>query len=236
MRYRSRLVVAIAVSATVLVVAAVAGWRTMQPPATDAAATSLERLDDYGVVPAFTLTERSGRMVTRDELAGLVWIADFIYTECTETCPAQSLQFARLQHEFSQADRVRFVSVTVDPAHDTPDVLRRYAARYGATDRWWFLTGDKQEIYCLAQKGFRLSVVDPAAASPPSCGVAFPFGASRAWASHGSKGLIMHSARFVVIDGRGHIRAYHLATDPESVAKLPTNIRALVGEPGGHAR
>ena len=134
MRSRGRLVLRVAVGAAVLLVAGVAGWRAMRPPATDAAATSLERLDDYGVVPAFTLTERSGKRVTRDDLTGLVWVADFVYTGCTETCPAQSLQFARLQEDFSKADRVRFVSITVDPEHDTPEVLRRYATRYGATE------------------------------------------------------------------------------------------------------
>jgi hypothetical protein len=74
--------------------------------------------------------------VTRDDLRGRVWVADFIYTECTETCPTQSLQFAQLQREFQDAADLRLVSITVDPVHDTPEVLRRYAERYGATDRW----------------------------------------------------------------------------------------------------
>lgn len=220
---------AVGIGAVTVVVLGVAGWWSTRPSTTSAGAAPLERLDDYGTVPAFTLTERSGKQVTREDLAGTVWVADFVYTECTESCPAQSLQFARLQREFAAEARLRFVSITVDPEHDTPEALRRYAERYGATDRWWFLTGDKQEIYCLAQKGFRLSVVDPAAA-PPACDQAFLLGPRAAWASHGSKGLVMHSARFVLVDGRGRIRAYHLATDPESVSKLPTNLRTLLGE------
>lgn len=120
------------------------------------------------------------------------------------------------------------MSITVDPVHDTPPVLRGYAERYGAGDRWWFLTGDKREIYCLAQQGFRLGVSDPAAADRPACGQSVGLGPAAAWASHGSGGLIMHSARVVLVDRRGQIRAYHLATEPDSMAHLRTNLRQLL--------
>ncbi|HXG02703.1 MAG TPA: SCO family protein, partial [Candidatus Binatia bacterium] len=64
---------------------------------------ALEQLGRYGEVPPFSLTERSGRRVTRDDLRGTVWVVDFIYTECTDTCPTQSLELARLQREFAEA-------------------------------------------------------------------------------------------------------------------------------------
>ncbi len=197
------------------------------------AGPTLEQLGEYGVVPAFTLVERSGRRVTLDDLRGVVWVADFIYTECTESCPTQSVQFAGLQREFAQAGDFRLVSITVDPAHDTPAVLRRYAERYGAGDRWWFLTGDKRDIYCLAQEGFRLSVVDPAAPAPPVCGRQLSIGPAPASASHGSEGLVMHSARAVLVDRGGRIRAYHLATEIESMYALRANLRTLLAERGG---
>ena len=123
--------------------------------------STLEKLDVYGQVPEFSLIERSDRPVTRSDLLGKVWLANFIYTECKETCPIQSLQIADLQAEFVDAPDLRLVSITVDPKHDTPQVLARYAERYGANpERWLSLTGDKREIYCLAKDGFRLSVVD----------------------------------------------------------------------------
>lgn len=202
-----------------------------QPPS--AAPTDLERLGRYGVVPFFSLTERSGRRVTRDDLRGSVWLVDFVYTECTETCPTQSLEFARLQREFSGASEFRLVSITVDPVHDTPAVLRAYARRYGAGDRWWFLTGDRREIYCLARDGFRLGVVDSEASGSLACGEASWLGPGRAWASHGSRGLVMHSARVVLVDRTSQIRAYHLATDPDSMARLRANLRRLLDGPGG---
>src|SRR6266542_4573091 len=202
----------------------VAGWKTT-PGSSE---PTLEELGDYGEVPAFTLTERSGRRVTRDDLRGLVWIVDFVYTECTESCPAQSLQCAGLQQEFGDAADLRLVSITVDPAHDTAEVLRRYAERYRAGDRWWFLTGDKRDIYCLARQGFRLGVTDPAAPDQPACGQVSSRGLTSAWASRGSGGLIMHSARVALVDRRRHIRAYHLATDPDSMGRLRSNLRRLL--------
>jgi protein SCO1/2 len=199
--------------------------------ASSAAPTDLERLERYGDVPFFALTERSGRRVTRDDLRGSVWVLDFVYTECTETCPTQSLAFAQLQREFATAAALRLVSITVDPAHDTPAVLRHYAERYGATERWLFLTGDKRTIYCLARDGFRLAVADPRSNEPSECGGTSWFAPRAAWASHGSQGLVMHSARFVIVDRRGQIRAYHLATDPESLTRLRANVRRLLRGP-----
>lgn len=215
--------------AGVLATSVVHRARSASPPAE----VTLERLDRYGRVPAFSLTERSGRPITRDDLLGRVAVVDFIYTECTETCPTQSLQLAQLQNEFADARDLRLVSITVDPEHDSPQVLARYAARYGAGDRWWFLTGDQHAIYCLAKNGFHLSVVDPSVTHPPSCGSAFRFGPAPAWGSHGSKGLIMRSARLVLVDRAGEIRAYHLATDAEAFEHMKTNLRRLLAERAG---
>lgn len=224
------LALAAAVSVVVLAVMALASrWAGREDP-TEASDTALEQLGEYGEVPAFTLIERSGRRVTRDDLRGLVWVADFIYTECTETCPAQSLQFAHLQQEFADAADLRLVSITVDPVHDTAAVLRGYAERYTASDRWWFLTGDRREIYCLAKVGFHLGVIDPAVPGEHACGQAVWLGPAPAWASHGSAGLIMHSARIVLVDRRGRIRAYHLATDPQSIGLLAANLRTVLRE------
>jgi cytochrome oxidase Cu insertion factor (SCO1/SenC/PrrC family) len=76
---------------------------------------------------------------------------------------------ARLQQDVADDRDVRLVSISVDPEHDTPDVLRDYAQRFGAhPERWLFLTGDKAAIYRLAQEGFHLSAVDPGAVPPPA--------------------------------------------------------------------
>lgn len=190
---------------------------------------ALEALGLYGEVPDFALTDRSGRPVVRADLLGHVWLANFVYTQCTETCPLQSAVVTRLQREFGQPE-LRFVSITVDPERDTAAALARYAARYDADPvRWLFLTGDKRAIYRLATEGFRLGVVDPDDAGP-SAGL-WPWIAPQpAWAAHGSKGLVMHSQRLVLVDRRAWIRAYHRPDDEASLRRLRGNLRTLLRE------
>ena len=138
-------------------------WHGLGPRA--GGESPLEHLGDFGTVPDFALMERSERRITRPDLQGLVWITHFFYTHCPDTCPLQSARMARLQHDFTADRDVRLVSISVDPEHDTPAVLRDYAQRFDAdAERWLFLTGDKAAIYRLAQEGFHLSVVDPEAA------------------------------------------------------------------------
>lgn len=233
---RSRMPIAAALLAAVVAVVVgvvLLGARRDAPLGTS---TDLEQLGRYGEVPSFTLTERSGRRLTRDDLLGSVWVVDFIYTECSDSCPTQSLQLAQLQREFSAAPDLRLVSITVDPAHDTPEVLRAYADRYGAGERWWFLTGEKRAIYCLAREGFRLGVTDPRSADVPDCAPVSWLAPSVAWASHGSQGIVMHSARVALVDRLGQIRAYHLATDPDSMVRLRANLRRLLSVPVARER
>jgi protein SCO1 len=196
---------------------------------------ALETLGTYGEVPDFALTERSGRPVTRADLLGKVWLATFIYTQCTETCPLQSARVARLQAEFTAEPDLVLVSITVDPERDTPAVLAAYAQRYSADpSRWWFLTGAKRAIHRLAKEGFRLGVVDPD--DPSQTGAIFRWlEPAPAFATHGSKGLVMHSSRFVLVDRRSRIRAYHLPDDEASLDRLRRNLRTLLREPARSA-
>ena len=114
---------------------------------------SSDGIKQYGSVPDFLLTERNGSPVSLAELRGKIWIADFIYTKCTDTCPLQTAMMARLQEEYSSKPDVQLVSFTVDPERDTPDVLRSYAQAHGARGAGWaFLTGTPAEIKDVAQR------------------------------------------------------------------------------------
>lgn len=210
--------------------AAIVAWERLPTEIPTPKASAPEGLGDSGQVPDFSLTDRSGRRITLADLQGKVWLANFIYTRCTETCPLQSAEIARLQQEFSGARDLRFVSITVDPQHDTPAVLAAYATRYHADPaQWLFLTGSKAAIYALAKDGFKLGVSDGGAAQAESAERLV--GPSPAFASHGSKGLIMHSARFVLVDRKARIRAYYPSDDPGSLTGLRQNLRALLDEP-----
>ncbi len=208
------------------------GWFSGVATSADSGPTALEALGRYGEVPDFRLTERSGRTVTRAELLGKVWVASFIYTQCTETCPLQTARLARLQTEFAGEAGLRLVSITVDPERDTVPALSSYAEKYGADPRrWLFLTGDKAAIYRLAKEGFRLGVVDPGDPAPARTSSLFRFlSPPPAWATHGSKGLIMHSSRLVLVDRQATIRAYHLPDDEPSLDRLRRNVRAVLQE------
>src|SRR5207245_4926542 len=107
---------------------------------------------DYPV-GSFALTERSGKTVTDADLRGKVWVASFVFTRCTGPCPQVTATVARLQNELKDRADVRFVTFTVDPEHDRPEVLARYAANFNAdADRWLFLTGDQEKIYSLLRE------------------------------------------------------------------------------------
>lgn len=173
--------------------------------------TVLEGTDDFGPVPHFDLLDRTGAAVTLDDLAGDWWVADFIFTRCTGVCPLLTTRMAALTRRIGPD--VRLVSFSVDPDHDTPDVLARYAARVGqpAADahRWLFLTGPRPEMYRLIGEGFRLNV---AAAAPGA-------------AAEGE--LITHSDRFVLVDPEGRIRGYYHGTDEASVDRMVRDLESL---------
>jgi len=190
------------IAAVVAVVGAtvIQRWRRPEPPPV------LYRL------PAFSLVNRDGRATTLKDLADTPWIADFIFTRCPASCPMMSARLARLDRELprDRLDRgVRLVSISVDPEHDTPQVLQRYAASFHASDRWLFLTGDGPQIYRLSKEGFKLAVD----ASPqPAAGTAEP---------------ILHSTRFVLVDGEGGIRGFYDGFDEASMRKLVRDLSAL---------
>jgi protein SCO1 len=173
-------------------------------------AKPLEGLQRYGSVPQFLLVERSGKATTLADLRGSIWIADFIYTTCQDTCPMQTAEMAQLQEQWKDRAGLKLVSFSVDPEKDTTEVLSRYANRYKAdAQRWLFLTGAKEEISRLVQEGFRLSAV--------------------ALSSDGNKdSVIMHSPRFVLIDKHGEIRGYYDSRDPQAMQRLKKDAASLM--------
>lgn len=162
-------------------------------------------------LPGFSLTNRDGRTVTLQDLAGAPWVADFVFTRCPATCPMMTARMARLNRDLPADLPVRLVSFSVDPEHDIPEVLERYARSFQAPGRWLFLTGDRREIRELSEKGFKLGVTKEL---PPGVDAPEP---------------IVHSTRFVLVDGEGRIRGYYDAFDEESMERLERDLAALAG-------
>jgi len=176
-----------------------------------------QSLEVLGTVPAFTLVAADGRPITERDLAGRVWVADFVFTRCQGICPALTTHMKRVQTALERAGArdVGLVSFSVDPLHDTPAVLQEYAARFGADPtRWRFVSGDRAAMYALIQDGFHLAVVPQPEGREPAAGE-----------------LITHSDRFVLIDPSLQIRGYYHGTDAADVDRLLADIETLRGGP-----
>ncbi len=163
-------------------------------------------------IPDFKLTERSGRTVSRADLMGKVWIADFIFTRCSGPCPQLSGKMQRMQADFADQPDVKLVSFTLDPKNDTTSVLQDYAKRFHAQpDQWWFLTSnDENEMLSLVQKGFFQTVIPASGASE-----------------------MIHSEYFVLIDRAGRIRAAYPGLDDDTKPRLVADVANLLKEPSG---
>jgi protein SCO1 len=149
-------------------------------------------LPSYGVVPDFSLIDQSNQpFLSANTLRGKVWIADFIFTNCAGPCPRMSAQMRQVDNALHD---IKFVSFTVDPTRDTPEVLQKYAQRYQAEPGiWYFLTGSQADLHNLARNVFLLGDVN---------------------------GDLEHSTRFVLIDKRSRVRGYYLTSDDDAIPRL----------------
>jgi protein SCO1/2 len=189
------------VATLLAIVAAAAVQRLKRPELPDS-------LPILGHVPDFALVNRDGRTVRLADLAGRPWVADFLFTRCPASCPMMSARMARLNRDLPPDLDVALVSFSVDPDYDTPQVLQRYAERFQAPERWLFLTGEREDIRRLCVEGFKLGLdLEPAPGSGPE--------------------PILHSTRFVLVDGEGDVRGYYEAFDEESTAKLKEDLLRL---------
>jgi protein SCO1/2 len=174
-------------------------------------ARSLSRLGDYGRAPEFDLIRQDGTPFRHTDLRGKLWIGDFIFTSCASTCPIMTRQMQLLAEAVKSIDGIEFVSFSVNPETDTPEVLTTYARDYGIdTTNWHFLTGDKQPLRDLVLHGFRLSVQE----------------ASREDLLAGAEAVI-HSTRFVLVDEAGVIRGYYDGTDEQAMQQLLADLVVL---------
>jgi cytochrome oxidase Cu insertion factor (SCO1/SenC/PrrC family) len=165
-------------------------------PGTDAA-TNRDPDPGWQVGP-FSLTERSGRTVTDQDLRGSVWVASFIFTRCNGPCPAVTSTVARLQSELKDEAGVKFVTFTVDPKRDDLSTLREYANARGADpERWLFLTGDEETIHTLLREQFKQAV---GRKDDPDTKPGDEFS---------------HSSRIMVVDREGVIRGIYLGLPDE---------------------
>lgn len=165
-----------------------------------AAEKSRSGLPVYGTVPDFTFTNFDGQPYGRADMLGSICIVDFIFTNCKSACPIMVNEMSKF-YNLSNSDKVKFVSISVDPDRDTPEVLARYAEEHGATDgRWKFLRAPVEDVVKLSEKGFFLPAEN------------LPMG---------------HSPKLVLVDEAGNIRGYYNALVKSEMDVLKNHLIAL---------
>lgn len=169
------------------------------------------KLDDLGTVPAFDLVDETGHVFTEEALRGHPTVIDFVFTRCDSICPVVSGRMAGMQERWGdpKAERIKIVSISVDPAYDTPAKLAAYAESFGAKpDKWRFLTGPLPKVKALVEGPFMNSMQQE--------------GVSAAGAPQ-----ISHSGYFVLVDGDLHIRGVYDSRDQNRLDELDHHARFL---------
>ena len=158
-------------------------------------------------IPEFSFLNQDSVWVTKKDVLGRVFVADFFFSTCPTICPKMTSQMKRLQVITEDIEELHFLSFTINPEYDSPSVLKQYAADYGVNlNNWDFLTGDEAATHHLGVKGFLV----------------------HARADDDEPGGFAHSPSLVLIDRTGKIRGVYDGTQTEEVDQLNQDIRKLI--------
>ena len=173
-------------------------------------------LPDLGQLPSFALVDQDGKPFGAAEVRGKVWVADFIFTSCSDACPRLTARMRSLQDRLDPAERIGLLSITVDPERDTPGKLAEYARISGAHGALWkFVTGPQREVQRTVVNGFHVAMGRvPVEATDD---------ALRAEAFE-----ILHGDRLVLVDAKGRLRGYYVADD-DGMRRILRDARSLAG-------
>lgn len=143
-------------------------------------------LKKFNKVPDFTFVDQNNDTITSQDLLGKVYIVDFFFTTCPTICTPMSMNLSTAVEQLASKKDFKAISISIDPEHDTPEVLQEYAQRYPVEgDSWHFLTGDKEATYKLAREGFNAYVGE----------------------SDNPAVRFEHSGNFALVDREGYIRS-----------------------------
>ena len=163
----------------------------------------------YHTIPEFSFIDQDSLPYTSDSLKGKIYVADFFFTTCPSICPIMTAQMNQLYWKLDKSayQGIHYISYTVNPEYDTPEILKAYAKKNEInTKRWRFVTGEKREIYELGVNGYYLNAQEDALAP----------------------GGFLHSNLFVLVDKEGHVRGYYDGTSSEEVRDLAGDIAMLI--------
>jgi protein SCO1/2 len=186
---------------------------------TGAKETSEDLLMKIGKAPSFTLTNQDNITITNKEYEGKVYLVEFFFSTCPTICPIMNKNMVELQNHFEGQKDFGIVSITINPTYDTPQVLKEHATHLGVKNsNWHFLTGDKEYIYSLANKGFSIFAGE----------------------NKDSEGGFEHSGLFALVDKKGNIRSrkddfgnpivYYDGIEEKGITALKQDIKVLLNE------
>jgi protein SCO1/2 len=163
----------------------------------------------YHTVPDFAFVNQDSILVTNNTFENKIYVTDFFFTKCPTICPIMKTQMLRIYEKYQNDPEVLILSHTIDPEYDNVKVLHDFAANLGVDNRkWHFVTGNMDEIYTLAEKGyFTRAAEDPTVA-----------------------GGFLHSGAFLLIDKNRRIRGQYDGTKEEQVDRLIRDIERLKNE------
>lgn len=154
-------------------------------------------------------TNQLGKAVSLNDLQGKILVIDFFFTHCPTICPGLARNMKKLQDAFVKNDSiVQFISISIDPEHDSVPALRKFADQYNANhDSWWFVTGDKKDIYDFALHEIKASVADP-----------------------GVDTAFIHTENYFLLDTNRIVRGYYNGFDTVKQSQLVRDIPLLMLE------
>lgn len=160
-------------------------------------------------VKNLTFTNQLGKQVSLDDLHGKIIVLDFFFTRCPSICPGLAKSMKRLQDSFLKNDSiVQFISISIDPDHDSVPQLRKFANRYNINhDTWWMVTGNKKDIYDFAINEIKANIADP-----------------------GVDTAFIHTENFFLLDSNRIVRGFYNGFDTVKQAKLVRDIPLLMLE------
>lgn len=178
-----------------------------------------EKLLTIGKAPSFEFVNQNKDTITESDYKGKVYLVEFFFTTCPTICPVMNKNMVKIQDHFKNEKNFGIASFTINPQHDTPEVLKAYADKYGVSNpNWNMLTGDIDEVYKLANKGYNLYAGQNANA----------------------EGGFEHSGMFALIDKSGNIRSrkdvngnpivYYDGIEDQGVRMLKEDIAKLLKE------
>lgn len=163
----------------------------------------------YNVIPPFTFVNQDSDTITEKIVEGKIYVSDFFFTSCPTICPVMKRQMLKVFKEIKANPDVMIISHTIDPEHDTPQVLHKYAEDLGVEGKQWqFVTGPKEKIYEIGQKNYM----------------------STAKEDKSAEGGYIHSGAFILIDKEKHVRGMYDGTTDEGTQKLLKDITTLLEE------